>query len=365
MYPKQTKSSGGERQHLFRGISGNSIYEFTKIDMPYMILYEKADPREDAFTSIEYSEHNKTVTHITYGEYLEREAMPLHFHDFYEITFVLSGRLTMQFEEEYVAYMPGDGVLSNKNIHHREIMDQKIEIVLFLLEESFVQELLDKNYDYDSLGRPLPIGSFFYDLFKENRKTPFYNAKEYIDFRMKEGASPRPLFELVKQMVAEITGRRSGKSYMMKALLCQLIEMIEDKDAYVRKIHSAKLSNEEEILRKISCAYENRSGVFSRAEMEALTGYNGDYIERIVKKHTGKTLSELGRSFLLRKAAFLLADTDMKIGEICEEIGYSNRNYFNRIFAKLYGVTPSEYRKQNFIGEYIPPAMAEKELKQG
>lgn len=348
MYLKQTQKMNIERPHLFHGIQGNSIYEFTEIDMPYMIIYEMADPEADTFVSIEYSEHNKMVCNVTYQEFLEQEAMPLHFHDFYEITFVLSGCLTMQFEEEYVVYMPGDGVLSNKNIHHREILDQKIEIVLFLLKEDFVQNLLYKNYHYDSLGRPLPIGSFFYELFTANKKTPFYNAKEYIDFKINDDISPTPLFDLSERMITEITGTRSGKSYMMKALLCHLIEMMEDENIYTRTIHLAKLSNEEEILRKISCAYENRSGIFTRAEIENLTGYNSDYIERIVKKHTGKTLSELGRSFLLNKAASMLIETNMKISKICEEIGYSNRYYFNRIFAELYGVTPSEYRKQKY-----------------
>ena len=348
MYLKQTKTIGMDCPHLFHGQLGHSIYEFTEIDMPYMILYEMADPDADTFISLEYSEHNKISCHVTYKEFLEREALPLHFHDFYEITFVLSGCLTMQFEEEYVTYMPGDGVLSNKNIHHREILDQKIEIVLFLLKEDFVQDLLYNNNYYDSLGRSLPIGSFFYDLFTVNKKTPFYNAKEYIDFKINDPISAIPLFKLVNQMITEITSKRSGKSYMMKALLCHLIQMMENENIYTRKFHYAKLSNEEEILRKISCSYENKSGVFTRAEIEDLTGYNSDYIERIVKKHPGKTLSELGRSFLLRKAAVLLTETNMKIGTICEEVGYSNRNYFNKIFAELFGVTPSEYRKQKY-----------------
>lgn len=347
MYLKQTKKIGVECPHLFHNTIKDSIYEFVEMDMPYMILYEMADPKNDTFISVEYSEHNKIVSHVTYREYLEQEALPQHIHDFYEITFVLSGRLTMQFEEEHVAYMPGEGVLSNKNIHHREIMDQRVEIILFLLNESFVQDLLSQNYCYDNQGRCLPIGSFFYDLFLENKKTPFYDAKQYINFRLKEEDSVLYIFELTERMLTEIKGRRSGKRYMMKALLCRLIELMEDSNIYIRETYSARLSNEEQILRKILCAYENKSGIFSRAEIEKLTGYSGDYIERIVKKRTGKTLAELGRIILFNKAAALLTETDMKISAICEKFGYSNRSYFNRIFSEFYGTTPSEYRKQN------------------
>ena len=96
---------------------------------------------------------------------------------------------------------------------------------------------------------------------------------------------------------------------------------------------------------KIANAYQNKLGLFSRSEIEELTGYNSDYVERIMKRSTGKTLSAYGKTFLLKKAADMLTDTDKKVGDICELLGYSNRNYFNKLFFKEYGMTPSEYRK--------------------
>ena len=77
-----------------------------------------------------------------------------------------------------------------------------------------------------------------------------------------------------------------------------------------------------------------------------ITGYNGDCVERIVKRHTGKTLSAYGRDFLIQKTAELLRDTDLSIAEICERQGDSNRYYFNKIFAEKYGMKPSEFRRQ-------------------
>ncbi|WP_294837644.1 response regulator transcription factor [uncultured Eubacterium sp.] len=347
MYLKQTKNSLLSSDRI-----AGSIYEFVKMDMPYMIIYEMTNLENDVFSSIEYSEYKNLACNYTYKEYVEYESLPLHTHDFYEITFVLSGKLTMQFEEEKVTFNPGDGVLSNKNVHHREIMDQNAEIVLFLLEEKFIKDLLEQNYSYDEQGWRVPIGSFFYELFSDNKKTPFYNVKEYIEFRLKDEDAFERFLELVRQMITEITERHSGKRYMMKALLCRMIECLEDTGVYNRETHSAKLSNEEEILRGILYAYENSEGIFTRAEIETITGYNSDYIERIAKKRTGKTLSEIGRGILLRKSAELLAETDMKIGTICEKAGYSNRSYFNKIFSETYGITPSEYRRRNKVQKY-------------
>lgn len=47
----------------------------------------------------------------------------------------------------------------------------------------------------------------------------------------------------------------------------------------------------------------------------------------------------------VNRAKKLLTDTDLKLYEICTEIGYSDMNHFNHIFARVTGVKPSEYRK--------------------
>lgn len=46
----------------------------------------------------------------------------------------------------------------------------------------------------------------------------------------------------------------------------------------------------------------------------------------------------------IRKAQNLLRNTTHKVYEISEMVGYSNNFYFNRLFKKLVGVTPNEYR---------------------
>ncbi|MNO03903.1 DNA-binding transcriptional regulator AraC [compost metagenome] len=46
------------------------------------------------------------------------------------------------------------------------------------------------------------------------------------------------------------------------------------------------------------------------------------------------------------QARRLLVETDAKIRDIAEAVGYSNVNTFIRIFKKLTVLTPSEYREQ-------------------
>ena len=45
-----------------------------------------------------------------------------------------------------------------------------------------------------------------------------------------------------------------------------------------------------------------------------------------------------------------MKEPDKSIKEICVEVGYSDPNYFSRIFKKYQGVTPTEYKDQIGVG---------------
>jgi len=53
--------------------------------------------------------------------------------------------------------------------------------------------------------------------------------------------------------------------------------------------------------------------------------------------------NELITMVRLKKAAELLASHDLKMYEVCEQIGYNSQSYFSRSFQKQFGITPSEY----------------------
>lgn len=338
------KSKNLDYSHLILHDDNGSIYQSFDIDMPYLILYESINLQNNQSVYQEYSENNQVLFSNTYESLVGAVRKP-HSHNFYELTFVLSGELTLRIENEDVFYRQGDCCLCNKNIHHLELMDKNTEVVLFLIKEDYIHNVCDTNFFYDRKGMPHSLGTIFDVFFTENQKNPLYDAKIYSDFRMTDEKFLSLAIGLINQMIEEISGSQSGKSHMMKALFCRFFEMLQNPDIYDVNVHWAKLSNDEQIIFKIADAYKKKMGIFTREEIERITGYNGDYVERIIKRATGKTLSEYGREFLVQHAADLLLTTDKNVGEICDELGYSNRHYFNQIFKKKYGITPSGFRK--------------------
>ena len=68
---------------------------------------------------------------------------------------------------------------------------------------------------------------------------------------------------------------------------------------------------------------------------------------RKIKAISDLTPNELINITRLKKAAELLAGADYKIYEIATMVGYHSQNNFGRNFLKQFGMSPTEYQKQN------------------
>jgi len=73
---------------------------------------------------------------------------------------------------------------------------------------------------------------------------------------------------------------------------------------------------------------------------------------RIVRASTGMRTMEYVNSVRINKAKDLLGRTEMSASEICILCGFENENYFHRVFKKMTGITPGEYRKR-YVAEGI------------
>ncbi len=69
------------------------------------------------------------------------------------------------------------------------------------------------------------------------------------------------------------------------------------------------------------------------------------HLSHLFKRETGKTYSEYVTDKRLQYAKQLLRDPDLSIQHIVERVGYKDYFYFNKLFKKHFGVTPSKYRK--------------------
>jgi AraC-like DNA-binding protein len=78
---------------------------------------------------------------------------------------------------------------------------------------------------------------------------------------------------------------------------------------------------------------------------EAL-GYNPDYLGRVYRKVYGCTLTDAIHRRRVHKACDYLLDTQMTIDQIAEKCGFTDPDYFRRIFRRYMQISPGEYRNE-------------------
>lgn len=72
---------------------------------------------------------------------------------------------------------------------------------------------------------------------------------------------------------------------------------------------------------------------------------NASYLSALFKRETGSTLTDYVNQKRIDFAIYLLNATNMQIQTIAQHCGMPDVNYFTRIFKRIIGITPSQYRR--------------------
>jgi len=74
------------------------------------------------------------------------------------------------------------------------------------------------------------------------------------------------------------------------------------------------------------------------------SGYSQSHLSFLFKQQTGQSPLAYFNRLKIEYACQLLRETDMQVNQICYKIGIDDPFYFSRLFRKLMGVSPKEFR---------------------
>ncbi|WP_248927221.1 helix-turn-helix domain-containing protein [Paenibacillus hamazuiensis] len=74
--------------------------------------------------------------------------------------------------------------------------------------------------------------------------------------------------------------------------------------------------------------------------------YHPHYVSRVFRQETGTNFGEYLAQYRIDMAKKWLKESDLKIAEIAERLGYNNSANFIRSFRKMVGMTPGQYREE-------------------
>ena len=144
----------------------------------------------------------------------------------------------------------------------------------------------------------------------------------------------------------------SRKDYLASVLACpdytSLREWFLQKLEAVCRQGAARREEQSESVISRAKTYidENFSKELSLDEVSRVVNISPYYFSKLFKEESGENFIEYLTRVRIAHAKELLKRPELSIKEICLMSGYSDPNYFSRIFKKQEDVTPSEYRER-------------------
>lgn len=73
---------------------------------------------------------------------------------------------------------------------------------------------------------------------------------------------------------------------------------------------------------------------------------NPAYLSRLFRRETGFSLTDYLVRLRITKAKAELEKTNNRVSDVALNVGYANFSHFSKLFKKMTGLTPQEYRKK-------------------
>jgi AraC family transcriptional regulator len=197
-------------------------------------------------------------------------------------------------------------------------------------------------------------------IFTIYKSTAIFVQKQYMQQAAYSAASVRAveffaeanrcssnLHNLINLFIQEASGQQAGYRLLLESISMQIvIELLRSTNNSAReKMNLKDVGARENILKAIDYLKENYNQKLSNAELLAIANLSPYYFIRLFKKETGKTPHEYLVHLKIEKAKELLMNSNYSVTEICFLCGFTEHSHFSKVFKKLTGTTPLNYRK--------------------
>jgi len=257
---------------------------------------------------------------------------PKHKHNYIEIIFMCSGQTTHIINSSSrVVLQEGDLLFLNQHTFHEILPASREDIAInfIVLPEFF-------DVAFHMIEKDSVIGKFLVSTLCQEE-----SEGQYLYFN---AASIIPVQNLIENMVWSILNKQNNNNqinqYTMGLLFMQLLNRAD-------LIDSGNVDKYENRLVFTALKYiEDHYKDGTLTELAAQMNQSVYKLSRLIHAATGSNFKDLLQQKRLNKSVQFLNDTNLTVSDIINAVGYDNTSYFYRIFRRIYGVSPKEYRNR-------------------
>lgn len=242
----------------------------------------------------------------------------LHWHDHFEMEFIVSGHGRGVMNGMECELKPGIIYLLTPADFHDITPDGELQLIHVGFDQNAVMpELIEKIFAAEN--------NMWFQLGKD----------EYVRF-----------YSLLIQLVTETKSDEKYKFRLMSDVLESVFILLLRKSSLTDTGKSTQKTYVTRAIAYLEIHFRESPGLDEIAEY---VGLNRNYFCSMFRAETGKTLVQYIRDLKLSYGRKMIKATDLTINEICYKCGFNSFSAFIHEFKKKFGETPLQCRKNNKV----------------
>lgn len=280
----------------------------------------------------DFDKENQTAIHIFHSTNHPIRSNPstfrIHTHDYIEIVYVTAGSALELVDDERYEVRRGDLLFINYGATHAFQPHEPFSYINICFKpESLAENVITPE-----------------NAFAVLQLTAIDELRRESDDSMISfgGAEREEIEEIVNTMLREYTERGPSWRTMLESYMNILIVRILRRVRFDTTDHA-----ERDVWEELSDYID--ANIDSDLTLPTLAGkcfYNPSYFSRVFKERFDMSLTEYINRRRIDYAIRLFHDTDLSSKEVAIRSGFSSKSSFHRIFTKITGRPPSDYRKK-------------------
>ncbi len=268
----------------------------------------------------------------------------MHAHNYFEMVFVVDGSITFCFENEpdRVLHSGEAVIIAPGSRHDINIRDDTSIAYVVCIRKSTFQTTFFRQLEGSNLL------SYFFQTILQGEGRP-----NFLMFYLKDSTK---INRILRSSIIECAaGDAYSNAVVISLIQLVFLELLRSYSQTISYYNYEMGSDFSLVLQYIQHNYRT----LSLPELASFFHYSEPHLCTLIKKNTGHTFSDLVRELRLEDAKRCLRDTDMKIGEIAEKVGYNSADHFSRVFRKAMQQSPQDYRRTHQDADTFIPFRTE------